>query len=438
MINRSLSGNGILEQQQVRIPASKSISNRALLAAALANGTSKITHVLDADDTQHMIKAIRNLGIKIKELDLADEAGNRHWEIEGSGGHWPAINPVDLFVGNAGTLTRFILPTLAFAQSKITLTGDPRMYHRPIGPLTEKLASLGIEFNWLGEEGFLPLEILPWQPNLNGEIHISLDGTISSQFISAMLYFGVLVADGMTLERKGKEVSEAYVQLTVDVLNAFGAAIETQKRHWKISPKSLEACDYSVEADASSASYFFALGAIDGPLEICGVSQGSTQSDLKMLDVLQGMGAEVQWLEKDRVKVSPPADGCLKGVDWDLSEMTDIAMTLGAVALFAKTPSHFFGLENMVHKESDRLRVFAHEASRLGADVMVEGEGAWRINGANFHKNQTLIPTYDDHRVAMSFAVLGTYVSGIEIENAQCCGKTFPLFFEILQQISQA
>ena len=406
----------------VRLPGSKSISNRVLLLAALARGETEVGGLLDADDTRVMQSALSSLGIEF--------SGHK---IKGAGGPFP-VKKAELFLGNAGTALRPLTAALAFSSGEYRVSGVPRMHERPIRDLVDALRRIGARIEYLGKEGFPPLRIQG--ARLTPSI-VSVKGEVSSQFLTALLMALPLSGEDSRIEVGGELVSKPYVEITLNVMRRFG--VEVERHGW--SSFTIEKQAYVspgrilVEGDASSASYFLAAGAIaGGPVRVDGVGRDSIQGDVRFTEVLERMGARVSLLE-DAIEVSNP-DRRLKAVDLDLNHIPDAAMTLAAMALFADGPSTLRNIGSWRVKETDRLAAMAAELRKLGAAVD-EGPDWLRI-----FPPETLVPnqridTYDDHRMAMSFSLVALGGVPVTINDPGCVAKTFPEYFDVFRSITQ-
>lgn len=413
-------------QGAVRLPGSKSISNRALLLAALADGTTELTRLLDADDTRVMVDALRALGVAIeRDGDAA--------RVSGCCGRFPARG-ADLFLGNAGTATRSLTAALAFADGRYRIDGVARMRERPIGDLVTALNALGARIEYEGAPGYPPLRIEPADRLLHDEVAIR--GDVSSQFLSGLLMAAPLVAPpaGLRVQVAGELISQPYVAMTVAMMKRFGVAVARSgdtfvvPRAGYTSPGAL-----AVEGDASSASYFLALGVLaGGPVRVEGVGRDSVQGDVAFADLLQAMGARIErgddWIE------ARAGEG-LRAVDWDCTSIPDAAMTAAVVAMFAPGRTTLRGIGSWRVKETDRIAAMATELRKLGAAVE---EGADRISvGGPTALREATIDTYDDHRIAMCFALAATGGVPVHIRDPRCVSKTFPRFFAELTALAQ-
>jgi 3-phosphoshikimate 1-carboxyvinyltransferase len=414
-------------QGVVRLPGSKSISNRALLLAALAEGTTVLTRLLDADDTRVMIEALRALGIAIeRDGDTA--------RVGGCDGRFPARS-ADLFLGNAGTATRSLTAALAFADGRYRIDGVARMRERPIGDLVTALNALGACIRYEGAAGYPPLRIEPARRLLRDEVAIR--GDVSSQFLSGLLMAAPLVAppQGLRVQVAGDLISQPYVAMTVSMMKRFGVEV-TRSADTFVVPRAgyRSPGAVAVEGDASSASYFLALGLLaGGPVRVEGVGRDSVQGDVAFADLLQAMGARIErgadWIE------ACASDG-LRAVDWDCTSIPDAAMTAAVVAMFAPGRTTLRGIGSWRVKETDRIAAMATELRKLGATVE-EGADRLSVDGPTVLREAT-IDTYDDHRIAMCFALAATGGVPVHIRDPRCVSKTFPRFFAELALLTAA
>ncbi len=425
-------------QGVVRLPGSKSISNRILLLATLAEGETQVRELLASDDTARMLEALTALGVSITH------SGDNDYRVRGIGGQSKVRFPVaeaDLFLGNAGTAFRPLTAVLAMAQGNYRLSGVPRMHQRPIGDLVDALRQLGAEINYLGIDGFPPLEIKP------AHIHagrVTLRGNISSQFLTGLLLAlplsETVAGEGMTIEVIGELISRPYVELTIALMARFGVRVEHDDwqcftlcggQHYR-SPGEI-----FVEGDASSASYFLAAGAIGGgPVRVEGVGRGSLQGDIRFAEALQKMGADITFGD-NWIEACAPKSGRLRSIDIDCNHIPDAAMTLAVAALFADGVTVLRNIASWRVKETDRLEAMARELRKLGAEVE-EGVDFLRIEPSPSHQlRYAEIDTYDDHRMAMCFS-LASLGTPLRINDPNCVAKTFPDYFEKFSTIVRA
>jgi 3-phosphoshikimate 1-carboxyvinyltransferase len=403
----------------LRLPGSKSISNRVLLLAALARGETEIGGLLDADDTKVMREALSRLGVVF-----------RNEKVVGAGGAFPVRN-ADLFLGNAGTAIRPLTAALAFCNGEYRLSGVPRMHERPIGDLVDGLRSIGARIDYEGVEGFPPLRIHAGKISL--EKGPKVRGDVSSQFLTALLMALPLAGRRSRIEVQGELISKPYVEITLNVMRRFG--VEVKRTGWRFFD--IEKQDYVspgkvlVEGDASSASYFLAAGAIGGgPVRVEGVGRDSIQGDVRFADVLERMGATVSF-GSDWIEASSGRN--LRAFDLDLNHIPDAAMTAAVMALFADGPSTLRNIASWRVKETDRITAMATELRKLGATVQ-EGKDFLKIAPGKLNGG-VAIDTYDDHRMAMSFSLACLGGVPVTINDPGCVAKTFPGFFDSWKKI---
>lgn len=407
------------------LPGSKSISNRILLLSALAKGTTTISNLLHADDTHHMLKALTQLGVK------HDLTNDHSYCIEGINGKFPVENAT-LFLGNAGTAFRPLTAVLALMQGEYTLHGTPRMHERPIGHLVDALAHLGAKIHYLNKPGFPPLHIQPG--NLIIDRPIPIQGSVSSQFLSALLMALPLLNQTVTIEVIGQLISKPYIEITLALMQQFGISVIhhdwqqfqlTQQQSYQ-SPGHIV-----IEGDASSASYFLAAGAIKGgTVTVNGIGKNSIQGDKAFADVLAKMGAMIRWTDHS-ISASPPPCGKLQALDIDLNHIPDAAMTLAVAALFAEGTTTLRNIGSWQVKETDRILAMATELKKVGA-IVETGEDYIRIIPPQSLISNATIDTYDDHRMAMCFSLVALGDVPIRINDPACVNKTFPDYFEAL------
>jgi 3-phosphoshikimate 1-carboxyvinyltransferase len=407
----------------VEVPGSKSITNRALLLAAMAQGHSVLENVLISDDTQRMLDALGVLGFQITV-----EQPERRIAVNGLGGRIPSTG-AELQIGGAGTAMRFLVPFLTLARGKFRIDGNQRMRERPIGPLLDAMQRLGASVYSERDNRCPPVVVEARDAFRGGATYI--DARTSSQFVSAMLMPAPLWPAGLRLQIGG-EAARPFIDMTLRMMETWGAK-------WGIEADAVvipggqmyRARRLAIEPDASSASYFAAAAALcGGSVTIPGLSTSSVQGDVGILGVLQQMGARIKW-NRDSVKVT--GGGQLRGVDVAMNAMPDMVATLAAIAPFASTPTRIRKVEFIRHHESDRLRAIATELRRLGARVN-DFEDGMEIHPSPLRPAS--IETYDDHRIAMAFAVVGLKLAGVTIKNPECVSKTFPEFFSKLQSLT--
>jgi 3-phosphoshikimate 1-carboxyvinyltransferase len=423
-------------QGQVQLPGSKSISNRTLLLAALASGTTEIRDLLKSDDTDRMLEALRTLGVGVSQT------GDNDYTIVGTGaggadeaaGGFPN-KEADLFLGNAGTAFRPLTAALALSGGTYKLHGVARMHERPIGDLVDALRQIGADITYLGEEGFPPLLIKPARIAASGSIKIR--GDVSSQFLTALLMALPMTGKETQIELVSELISKPYIEITLKLMTQFG--VNVVRDEWQRftvpqasgyhSPKVMY-----VEGDASSASYFLAAGALGrGPLRVQGVGASSIQGDVAFAEALEEIGVVItrgeNWIEASASQGLP-----LKAFDRDFNHIPDAAMTLAVVALFCDGPSRLTNIASWRVKETDRIAAMATELRKLGARVE-EGEDWLRITPPETLIPNAVIDTYDDHRMAMCFSLATFGGVPVRINDPKCTAKTFPTYFDVFDSV---
>ena len=418
----------------VRLPGSKSISNRVLLLAALAEGITDVHDLLDSDDTQHMLAALRALGVGV------EDCGGNHWRISGVGGAFPTagfpVKRADLFLGNAGTAFRPLTAALALSGGEYMLKGVGRMHERPIGDLVEALRQLGAQIDYLGKSGFPPLQLHP--PNQSGDC-AQVRGNVSSQFLTGLLMALPLRHRTTTVEVVGELISKPYIGITLAMLRRFG--VEVEQDGWQKFTVTADACyrspgDIYVEGDASSASYFLAAGALGGgPVRVGGVGLDSVQGDVRFADALELMGAQIE-MGPNWIEARAPKSGRLKAIDLDCNHIPDAAMTLAVAALFADGVTTLRNIASWRVKETDRIAAMATELRKVGA-IVEEGADFIRITPPPHLTPNAVIDTYDDHRMAMCLSLVTLGGVPVRINEPACVNKTFPGYFESFSRIAQ-
>ena len=415
---------------EINLPGSKSLSNRALLLAALAHGTTEVTNLLDSDDIRHMLNALKSLGVS---YELSSD--KTVCTITGVGGAFNWQNGLSLFLGNAGTAMRPLAAALCLKgqqEAEVVLTGEPRMKERPIKHLVDALVQVGANVQYLEQEGYPPLAIR--NTGLQGG-KVQIDGSISSQFLTALLMAAPLAEGDMEIQIMGELVSKPYIDITLAMMRDFGVTVENQNyqtfmvkgNRSYISPKR-----YLVEGDASSASYFLAAGAIKGKVKVTGIGKNSIQGDRLFADVLEKMGAKITWGEDFIQAEQAP----LHGVDMDMNHIPDAAMTIATTALFAEGETVIRNIYNWRVKETDRLSAMATELRKIGAEVE-EGEDFIRIQPLALAQFQAAeIATYNDHRMAMCFSLIALSNTPVTILDPKCTAKTFPTYFSEFEKLS--
>ena len=401
----------------IRPPGSKSLTNRALIAAALADGESTLTGVLDSEDTRVMIDSLRRLGIAV-EQDLNERTAT----VAGCGGAIPEER-AELFLENSGTSIRFLTAACALGRGTYRIDGNPRMRQRPIADLVETLRRLGSDVRCEHENGCPP--VLVTARGMQGG-SASVAGSTSSQYLSALLLAAPRALSAVELTVAGSLVSEPYVDMTIRVMEAFGVQVERTAAGYRIEPQPYLATNYAIEPDASAASYFFAAAAITGGrVTVDGLTRNALQGDVLFVDALERMGCTVAE-SGDSLSV---AGGPLCGIDLDMNAISDTAQTLAAVAVFAEGPTTIRNIAHVRHKETDRIAAVAAELRRLGQQVDEFNDGL------TIHPRPVrpaVVETYDDHRMAMSFALVGLKARGVEIADPGCTAKTYPGYWDDL------
>ena len=415
----------------VRLPGSKSISNRILLLAALAEGRTKIHDLLASDDVERMLEALSLLGIEI------NRTGQNVVAVDGCNGRFP-VGQADLFLGNAGTAFRPLTAALAMSGGHYKLSGMPRMHERPIGDLVDALRSLGADIRYLGNEGYPPLDIRP--AAMGSRSNVQVRGNVSSQFLTALLMSLPLAGRRITIDVVGDLISKPYIDITLNLMARFGVKVErdgwssfTIPAHSRFaSPGAI-----FVEGDASGASYFLAAGAIGGgPVRVEGVGSGSIQGDVGFANALAQMGARID-MGENWIEAAAPLNGRLRAIDLDLNAIPDAAMTLAVAALFADGTSRLRNIGSWRVKETDRIAAMAAELRKLGALVeegtdflTVTPPSGWRLTSG------AAIDTYDDHRIAMCFSLAALGGVAVRINEPKCVAKTFPDYFDRFAEVT--
>jgi 3-phosphoshikimate 1-carboxyvinyltransferase len=409
----------------VRPPGSKSYTNRALVLAALAGGRSTIEGALFSDDTRHMANGIGSIGVRV----VSDEAKER-FEVDGCAGK-PTARRASVYVGNSGTTARFLAPVLALGSGAYELYGDDAMGKRPIAPLLDALVSLGVKATSVRGNGCPPVHIE--STGLDGGA-VRMAGGISSQYFSALLMVAPCTRLGLRVEVEGELVSKPYIEVTAQAMEAFGIAFRNEAyRRFEVEPGAYRAGVYRVEPDASAASYFFAAAAITrGRVVVPGLGSRSLQGDLGFVRLLERMGCRVRQTATETEVTGPEQ---LAGIEADMSDLSDTAQTLAAIAPFARGPTRVTGIGFIRRKETDRVAAVVAELRRMGIRADEEADGFIVYPGVPVPAD---IETYDDHRMAMSFAIAGLAAPGLRIRNPACVSKTFPRFFDALAGLTGA
>jgi 3-phosphoshikimate 1-carboxyvinyltransferase len=405
----------------VRPPGSKSLTNRALITAALSDGESTLTSVLDSEDTRVMLDSLQRLGFR-REFDATGDTVRIH----GESGKIPA-STAELWLENSGTSMRFLAAACALGEGRFRLDGVPRMRQRPIGELTSGLQQLGCRAECEANNGCPP--VIVHAAGIPGGL-CRLDAGVSSQFISGLLLAAPCAKSTVTMELLGDVVSAPYIDMTVQVMRAFGVEVQRpSERQLVIEPQAYRARTYAIEPDASAASYFLAAAAVTGGrVTVHGLGTGSTQGDVRFAKVLEQMGCELR-CDRERITIIGRP---LQGVDVDMNDISDTAQTLAAVAPFARGPTRIRNVAHMRHKETDRVAAVVAELRKLG-QIVDEHDDGMTITPAPIRPD--VVSTYNDHRMAMSFALIGLRTPGIRIADPGCTGKTYPRYFDDLKQL---
>ncbi len=407
----------------VEVHGSKSIANRVLLLAAIANGNSIIHNVPDsAEDVYLMIKALKNLGISITK-NLEKDA----YIIIGCNGIIP-VKIENVFCGNSGTTLRFLTALLAFQNGQYLLTGTKRMQQRPVNDLVDALSSLGAQISYLKQISYPPIQINKFLDN--GSNIIKISGKTSSQFLSSILMAFTQLNRKIDILVIDEIISKPYIEITIALLKKFGAIIECFNNSYSVMPNNLSAIEYTIEPDASSASYFLAIGAIAGDITIKDLGLNSLQGDKNFAYVLEKMGSIVEYTNYSiRVK-----HNILNAIRVNMQDMPDVAMTLAVIALFANGTTIIEGISSWQIKETDRLKAMHNELTKLGA-IISSTTNSISITPPDVIKQNISIDTYNDHRMAMSFSLLAVGGISIIIKNHQCVKKTFANYFDTFNKI---
>ena len=407
----------------VAVPGSKSITNRALLVAALAEGRSQLTGALFSDDTRYMAESLEHLGV-----DIEGDESSSTFQVEGRAGRIP-VDSAELYIGNSGTTSRSLISYVALGNGTFVIDGDePMRRSRPISELLNALNRLGVDARSKHDNGCLPVVV-----NAAGYKggKTAVDASKSSQFLTSLMLTAPYAEEGLEIQVLG-ELKTQYIDITMAVMKSFGVSLEHEDyRHFKIEGgQSYKARSYAVEADASNASYFFAAAALcGGRVRVTNIPFSSMQGDIHFLDVLEKMGCVVK-RNKESVEVFGPAQ--LQGIDVDMKEISDTALTLAAIAPFAQSRVNIQNIEHTRWQETDRVSALATELKKLGVDVAERRDGLMIMPSP---VRPAAVDTYSDHRMAMSFSLIGLRMPGIRINDPGCVAKTFPRFFEALETL---
>lgn len=403
----------------VNMPGSKSLSNRALLLAALSSGKTRLKNLLDSDDVRHMLGALKALGVA---YELSSD--KTVCEISGLGGVFKADSDIELFLGNAGTAMRPLAAALAFSEGTFVMTGEPRMYERPIKHLVDALKQTGADIEYLNNEGYPPLKI---KGAASSSGTLKIDGSVSSQYLTAALMAAPLMKRDVRIEILGDLVSKPYIDITLSLMKKFGVSVKNDnyKNFFVKSGQSyVSPGEFLVEGDASGASYFLAAGALAGDITVTGIGKSSVQGDVAFADALKELGADIE-IADDYIRAKKSE---LVAKTIDCNAIPDAAMTLCPIALFSRGIMRIENVGNWRVKETDRLAAMATELKKFCAKV-TEGEDFIEIEAPESVPSGVCVDTYNDHRMAMCFSLV-RFAADVVINDPKCVGKTFPDYFD--------
>ena len=414
----------------VEVPGSKSITNRALLMAAVSDGECRLNGVLFSDDSRHFLSSLIALGyvIQVNEVD-------KYAIIEGHSGNIPKKEGV-INVGSAGTAARFLTAMLAFSDGQYTIESSEQMKKRPMLPLFNALEDMGAHFEFLEKKGHLPVKVTGAAFGGNKpKAEVSIDISESTQFLSALMMTAPMLDSGLKINITSKKTDGSYIRITSNMMKQFGCEVVHEGAVYQIpADDNYVAGTYQIEPDVSAACYFYAAAALTGGYALVkNVRYTSMQGDMKFLEVLKQLGCKVEE-EHEGISVTGPANGEYNGVDVDMNDFSDQTMTLAAIAPFAKTPTIIRNIEHIRLQESDRIEAIANELNSLCIDIM---KGRDRIEILPGHIKPGVVKTYSDHRMAMAFALIGLRVDGIIIDDYECCAKTFEDYFQVLDRATR-
>lgn len=402
----------------LKVSGSKSLANRALIISALAKGMIRLKNVVFCEDTLLMIEALKkfNVDVKVKGSDIVVNS------------HKPLTSECEIDVGNAGTTSRFLTSFASLADGKTVIKGSGRMHERPIGDLVDGLRQLGVRIEYLGKDGFPPLEVSG--PSLNGGL-AEMKGNVSSQFLSSIFMTSPCAEKEVRVRLLTELTSRPYVDITIDVMRKFGAEVSEKKNVFFVKKQGYVPREYEIEPDASSAAYFLAAAAILGGKIKVNVPGDSIQADLGILNLLGKMGCEVR---KNKESIELKSDGDLKALGTiDMNDMPDGVIAFAIVSAFANGTIRIENIGNLRLKECDRLQALENELRKLGVKVKTNRNSITICGPIKKLERNVEIETYNDHRIAMAFAILGLKVKGIRIRNPGCVNKSFPEFWKTLE-----
>lgn len=408
----------------VRVPGSKSMTNRALLMAALGDGPTRLTGVLFSDDSRHFLGSLQSLGFQV-EMDEADESVVVH----GCNGRIP-LQEAEIHVGSAGTAARFLTAMLALSEGTYTIQCSEQMRKRPMAPLFEALSTTGARFEYLGEVGHLPVRV---QGNGRECQDITMDISKSTQFLSAMLMMGPMTGKDLRIRITSEKKDGSYIRITRNMMKEFGVDTELDGDTYLIpGNQKYHMRTYDIEPDVSGACYFYGAAAITGgEILVKGVKKGLMQGDMRFLELLEQLGCSLVE-EPEGIKVKGPAGGLYHGISIDMNDFSDQALTLAALAAYGTSPTRILNVGHIKVQECDRMEAIVQELAKVGISCEADGNNITIYPGVP-HGAQ--IETYDDHRVAMAFALLGLRTQGIQILDPKCCRKTFEHYFQVLDDL---
>ena len=423
----------------VSVPGSKSVTNRALLMAALSDGKTTLNGVLFSDDSRHFLDCLISLGF---DVDINEE--KKIVSVVGCNGEIPQ-KTARIDVGSAGTAARFITAMLALSEGEYVINCSEQMKARPMDSLFDSLTKLGAEFEYLEEEGHLPAKVMGRGKKCAGEKCVTqVDISKSTQFLSALMMAGCMIKEGLDIVITSEKTTGSYVLITSSMMRDFGCMVEYDGHDYHIAKnQSYKSGEYDIEPDISAACYFWGMAAVTGgSVKVNGVKKNMMQGDMKFLDVLRKMGCEVSE-ETDGVRVSAPENGKLLGVDVNMNDFSDQTMTLAAIAPFAEGTTRIRNIGHIRLQESDRIEGILENLNTIGADagLLRSSEDGKICEGIYINGKSTLrggrIKTYNDHRMAMAFALCGLKVPGVVIADPMCCRKTFENYFEVFDALVQ-
>lgn len=413
-----------LHNAKIEILGSKSYTNRALIIASLTEGKTILNNPLYSDDTKYMIESLEKLGVKFEKSD-------KKLVVYGNDGKFQVNKNTELFCGLAGTTSRFLTGLLALIKNDVIITGEGKILERPIGDLVDGLQQIGVNIEYLGKEGSVPLK--GNGKNISGN-EISINGSVSSQYFTALMMVAPLLKDGLKINVIREQVSKSYIDITCDIMKSFGVdVINNNYKEYIIKPSKYKAIEYNIEGDWSSASYFCCLGAlINGGIEISNLNNNSVQGDKQFAKLMEKVGAVVEYknnsvfIKKDKIRP----------ITVNMETMPDTAMSLAVLLSFANGKSRINGLSTLKNKESNRLLAMKNELAKLSIETEI-GDDYIVIYGGNYHRVIGEIETYNDHRIAMSFAIAGAVIGGVEIKNPEVVSKSFPNFWECFNNLNK-